>query len=283
MFDLAALGFLIGQSVGRWGNFINQEVYGMPTGSEWFGISGSQIGYEQVHPLFLYESLMCLFIFLVLNAISKKRAFSGQIFSLYIILYSFGRFWLERMRTPEFILKFGNLYASQVVAFALVVVGIACYLGLRSRSKEKNEQYQSQFGNTFDDESVLDAAYELLGCEWEDEDEKVTAAYEAIKAECEELIAQGQAQEDEAQEEELTAKQLKKRRRKEDKKTEKVLSAEPQEEDEQDDENAAIRAKLKLAEASYAYDYIMGNRRLRAQEAAKYTFNYDSEEPRDDN
>ena len=54
MFDLAALGFLIGQSVGRWGNFVNQEVYGLPTGSEWFGIGGDEIGAQLVHPLFLY-------------------------------------------------------------------------------------------------------------------------------------------------------------------------------------------------------------------------------------
>ncbi len=275
MFDLAALGFLIGQCVGRWGNFINQEVYGLPTGSDWFGISGSRIGYEQVHPLFLYESLMCLTIFIILNAVSKKRAFSGQIFSLYIVLYSFGRFWLEGMRNQEFILRFGKLGASQVVAFALVVSGLSVYFILRSHSKEKDEQYQSQFGNTFDDEEVLDRAYELLGCEWEDDDQKVTEAFEAIKAECEELIAQGEETEET---EELTDKQLKKRQRKEDKKTKKVLSSQPLEDDEQEEEDAAIRAKLKLAEASYAYDYIMGNRRLRAQEAAKYTFNYDSEE-----
>ena len=84
MVDLAVLGFLIGQGIGRWGNFVNQEAYGTFTGSDWFGMTGSKIAAEVgsnnlVHPCFLYESIWCLLGVLVLHKISKRRKFSGQI------------------------------------------------------------------------------------------------------------------------------------------------------------------------------------------------------------
>lgn len=291
MFDLAAVGFLIGQSVGRWGNFINQEVYGQPTGSEWFGIGGDSIGAELVHPLFLYESLWCFTIFLILHKLGKKRAFSGQLFCLYIILYSFGRFWFEGARNTEFILKFGKLSISQLVAVALVVAGVALYLSLRSYSKAKEEGYQSQFGSMYDDQAVLDAGYALLGCQWDDSDEAVTAAYEALVEKYSALIPEA----DEEEQEEVSDKEAKKRRRKEQAQVKKLLDSEgPTVDDEGNveisEEELALRAKLKLDELAEAYDYIMNNRRLCAEEAADFTSlidttdeNAESEEEQDDN
>ena len=269
MFDLAALGFLIGQSVGRWGNFINQEVYGMPTGSEWFGIGGDRIGSQLVHPLFLYESLWCLTIFLVLNKISKKRAFSGQIFSLYIILYSFGRFWFEGMRNTDFILMFGKLSISQLVAVALVVTGIALYILLNNRTKIREDDYESQFGSMYDDQTVLDAGYALLGCQWDDSDEVITAAYEALKAKYTALIPETE------DEEPLSDKEAKKRAKAEQAKVEKMLRSDAPTVDDEgkveiSDEELALRAKLKLDEINEAYDYIMNNRKLCAEEAALF-------------
>ncbi len=283
MFDLAALGFLIGQSVGRWGNFINQEVYGKPTGSEWFGIGGDTIGAELVHPLFLYESLWCLTIFLVLNKVSKKRAFSGQIFLLYIILYSFGRFWLEGMRNTEFILMFGKLSISQLVAVGLVVAGIALYLILKNRLKIREEDYESQFGNMYDDQVILDAGYELLGCNWDDSDDVVTAAYDALKEKYTALIP-------EEEEEEISDKEAQKRDKAEKGKVKKLLEQDAPQVDEEgkveiSDEELALRAKIKLSEIDEAYDYIMNNRRLCAEETALFEENNDKkeEDEQDDN
>ena len=272
MFDLAALGFLIGQSVGRWGNFVNQEVYGKPTGSEWFGIGGDTIGAELVHPLFLYESLWCLTIFLILNKVSKKRAFSGQVFLLYIILYSFGRFWLEGMRNTDFILMFGKLSISQLVAVGLVVAGIVLYAILTNRLKIREEDYESQFGSMYDDQAILEAGYELLGCNWDDSDDAVTAAYEALKEKYTALIP-------EEEEEAVSDKEVKK-----------LLKQDAPQVDEEgnieiSDEELALRAKLKLSEIDEAYDYIMNNRRLCAEETALFEANNNKkeEDEQDDN
>ncbi len=86
MTDLASLGFLIGQTIGRWGNFINQEAYGEVCSPDWvFGMSGSKIATEVeagalVHPCFLYESVWCLVGFVLLHFYSKKlRTFDGEI------------------------------------------------------------------------------------------------------------------------------------------------------------------------------------------------------------
>jgi phosphatidylglycerol:prolipoprotein diacylglycerol transferase len=104
MFDLAAVGFLIGQAIGRWGNFINQEAYGTVTGSSWWGMQSEvtrmdpdiyALGGGLVHPCFLYESLWCLIGFILLNHLSKKRKFSGQIFLMYGVWYGFGRFFID--------------------------------------------------------------------------------------------------------------------------------------------------------------------------------------------
>lgn len=186
MFDLASLGFLIGQSVGRWGNFINQEVYGRATGSSWFGMTGSLIsldyGKELVHPLFLYESLWCLLVFIILHRLSKKKSFDGQLLCGYVILYGAGRFIFEGMRDHSFILKFGiGISVSQVVSIAAVIAGIVLYFILRGR-RANDENYENQFEEFLDDPEMLDAAYLLLGCAWDSDDDEVKAAYEEKKA-----------------------------------------------------------------------------------------------------
>lgn len=221
MFDLASLGFLIGQAVGRWGNFINQEVYGKETGSSWFGMTGSLIRYDYgealVHPLFLYESLWCLLVFVLLHKLSKKKAFDGQLFCSYIVLYGVGRFFFEGMRDHDFILRFGiGISISQVVSILAVVVGVALYFILRSK-KAPQEAYDNQFEEFFDDPEMLDAAYELLGCSWDSDDDEVDAAYEERKAYFEDI------------------------------------------ETETDDQRAKVKAKLD--EIERAYEYISNSRR----------------------
>ena len=137
MFDLASLGFLIGQGIGRWGNFFNQEAYGCNTDLPW-GMTGSKIaaglnlgtvtveGFDPslpVHPTFLYESLWCLLGFVLRHIISKKfYKFKGQLFAMYMIWYGAGRFWIESLRTDS--LYLGTMRVSQLVAVLSVIGGI---------------------------------------------------------------------------------------------------------------------------------------------------------------
>lgn len=143
MFDLAALGFLIGQSIGRWGNFFNQEAFGGNTTLPW-GMTGNIIqagingnGYDTalpVHPTFLYESLWCVLGFVLLHILSKKAyKFKGQIFSLYVMWYGFGRFFIELTRTDS--LMMGNMKVSCFVAILAVIGGGILYLSFRNHAQ----------------------------------------------------------------------------------------------------------------------------------------------------
>ena len=144
MFDLASLGFLIGQAVGRWGNFFNQEAFGGNTTLPWgmtgniiqSGANGSEYDiFQPVHPTFLYESLWCLAGFILLHIVSKKAyTFKGKIFSLYLIWYGAGRFAIESLRTDS--LFMGTMRVSQVVAILAILAGIIMLLVLRSRRNE---------------------------------------------------------------------------------------------------------------------------------------------------
>lgn len=133
MADLASLGFLIGQTIGRWGNFINQEAYGEVCSPDWlFGMNGSKIGTEVeagalVHPCFLYESAWCLLGFVLLHFYSKKlRTFDGEIALMYIAWYGLGRFFIEGIRTDS--LYAGSLRVSQIVAAASFAAGLILFI-----------------------------------------------------------------------------------------------------------------------------------------------------------
>lgn len=143
MFDLSSIGFLIGQCIGRWGNFFNQEAYGGNTGNKYLlGMTGSLIktgvnatsSYnvtELVHPTFLYESFWCLLGFILLHFVSKKAyKFKGEIFSLYIMWYGLGRFFIEGLRIDS--LKFGEMRISQIVAALSVIGGGVLFALLRA-------------------------------------------------------------------------------------------------------------------------------------------------------
>ncbi len=130
MCDLAALGFLIGQTIGRWGNFINQEAYGEVCAPDHlFGMTGTIISEHVepgalVHPCFLYESVWCLVGFIGLHFYSKKlRTFDGEIALMYIAWYGLGRSFIEGLRTDS--LYAGSLRVSQVlgaVSFAAALI-----------------------------------------------------------------------------------------------------------------------------------------------------------------
>ena len=123
--DLTAFGLLIGQSVGRWGNFINREAFGAQT--EIFCRMGLTVpGFETlyVHPTFLYESLWNFFGLIVLHIWSKKgkRKYDGQIFWLYILWYGLGRAWIEGLRSDSLYIGSTDIRVSQLLAIVSAVV-----------------------------------------------------------------------------------------------------------------------------------------------------------------
>lgn len=151
MFDLAAIGFLIGQGVGRWGNFMNQEAYGGFTGSSWWGMQSertvAEMGEGLVHPCFLYESLWCVAGVILLHYLSKKRKFSGQVVLMYCVWYGFGRAFIELLRTDS--LMIGNIKVSALLSFLLCVTAgvlLAVFLN-RAGQQVKDTEYGSLFSD----------------------------------------------------------------------------------------------------------------------------------------
>lgn len=151
MFDLAGTGFLLGQAIGRWGNFVNQEAYGGFTGSSWFGITGGRIASEMgstalVHPCFLYESVWCLIGFFVLHYIGKRRKYNGQVILSYCAWYGFGRFFIEGLRTDS--LHIGlNLRVSQLLSAILFIGATITLIYMHFHIKERAVcEYSPMFG-----------------------------------------------------------------------------------------------------------------------------------------
>lgn len=142
MLDVAALGFLIGQAIGRWGNFVNQEAYGADCPTDWlFAMKGSLISSQGitgvVHPCFLYESVWCALGFLFLHIYSKKlRTFDGEVFLLYIAWYGLERFFVEGLRTDS--LMAGDLRISQIVAAASCGAALIAFVVFKILTKKKN-------------------------------------------------------------------------------------------------------------------------------------------------
>ncbi len=139
--DLAAPGLALAQAIGRWGNYFNQELYGYPTNLPW-GIyiapdrrlPGFE-GYERFHPTFLYESLWNLVAFAILFILSRKahkRLLKGDLFLLYGVLYSLGRFFIEFQRPDAYQLatwQLAGVPMAQWVAIAAILLfgGILIY------------------------------------------------------------------------------------------------------------------------------------------------------------
>lgn len=122
--DITSLGFLIGQSIGRWGNFLNREAFGART--EIFcrmGLMNTLTGQvEYYHPTFLYESLWNLCGFLLLHFLSKKRKFDGQVALCYVAWYGLGRALIEGLRTDS--LMWGPVRVSQLLAAVSCVAAV---------------------------------------------------------------------------------------------------------------------------------------------------------------
>ena len=125
MLDIGGLGLLIGQSIGRWGNFINREAFGTMTGSFLrMGLTDANGATIYVHPTFLYESLWNALGLLILHFLSKRRKYDGQVFVMYIGWYGLGRVFIEGLRTDSLYLMGTNLRVSQLVAGICVVFAV---------------------------------------------------------------------------------------------------------------------------------------------------------------
>lgn len=126
--DICAPSIILGQAIGRWGNFINQEAYGRPTNLPW----AIEINGINVHPTFLYESLWNILVFAFLMYYSKKKKYEGQIFLLYLILYSAARFFIESLRVDS--LMFGSFRVAQLISIVTILGAIAVGIYLKKRA-----------------------------------------------------------------------------------------------------------------------------------------------------
>ena len=129
--DIVVPSVALGQAIGRWGNFINQEAFGKPTDLPW----GILVDGVRVHPTFLYESIidLCVFIFLMWYR-KNKRKNEGEVFALYLVLYSIGRFFVEGLRTDS--LMFLNMRVAQLISLGLVLLGISTFVFLRKKESK---------------------------------------------------------------------------------------------------------------------------------------------------
>lgn len=138
--DILAPAFILGQSIGRWGNFINQEAYGQVVSQEalsWlpqFIQEGMYINGAYHQPTFLYESIWNLIVFIVMIALFKSKYYKpGRVLGVYLIAYSIGRFIIEDLRTDS--LYLGNIQVARLISLVLIAAG--SYLIYRTMSSGK--------------------------------------------------------------------------------------------------------------------------------------------------
>lgn len=160
MLDVAAIGFLIGQGIGRWGNFVNQEAFGTNTDFI-LGMTGGRIQTaaasmsdmnwnEPVHPCFLYESIWCLLGFALLAFWSKRRKYDGQLILMYMAWYGLERSIVEGLRTDS--LMVGNIRISQALSAVLFVTSVILQVIFFLQRKRDPESFTLYAGT---EESIL--------------------------------------------------------------------------------------------------------------------------------
>jgi prolipoprotein diacylglyceryl transferase len=135
--DISAVALVLGQAIGRWANFVNQEAYGGPSKLPW----AMYIAGEYRHPTFLYESLWDLALFVSLFYYLNTRPRSGKVLGLYLAGYSLGRYFIEGMRTDSLML--GNFRVAQILSILLFALGIFLFFGgagkIRSKLNEETD------------------------------------------------------------------------------------------------------------------------------------------------
>ena len=142
--DILAPSVMIGQILGRWGNFFNAEAYGRETTLPWrmrierISAGGLYTTSTEVHPTFLYESLWNLIGFVLIAIFYKKKKFNGQVFYFYMIWYGAGRAFIEGLRTDSLLIAGNpNLRVSQILAALVCIAGIVLMTLGYSRLKKK--------------------------------------------------------------------------------------------------------------------------------------------------
>lgn len=159
MADTASMGILIGQIIGRWGNFFNRESFGEYTDSLFAmqlplsAVRASEvttqmrenlvtidgISYIQVHPAFLYESLWCLLLFVLLLVWRRRKRFHGEIFMRYLAGYGVGRFFIEWLRTDQLLFPGTKIAVSQIVSALLFIIFGVTVIVRRAMVKKRAE------------------------------------------------------------------------------------------------------------------------------------------------
>lgn len=193
MLDITALGFLIGQGIGRWGNFVNQEAFGTNTGNI-FGMTGGEIQdtilrntaysdgsmtgldidyLQTVHPCFLYESVWCLLGFLIISTYSKRRKYDGQISLMYLAWYGAERFVVEGLRTDS--LMTGNIRVSKALSLIICIVSVAVQIAVIFMIRKNPDRFVL-YCNTDESRELLEQARRRKYGEDDDDD----GEYESI-------------------------------------------------------------------------------------------------------
>lgn len=135
LLDLVAPSLALAQSIGRWGNYFNQEAHGGPTDLPWAIL----INGEKVHPTFLYESLWCFLLFLILISIDNRRSFSGRTFLAYGVLYSIERFFVEQLRTDS--LMIGHFKTAQIFSGIIFVLFLIIWIVMERKHRRKDRLF----------------------------------------------------------------------------------------------------------------------------------------------
>ena len=153
--DNLGIGFAIGQCIGRWGNFFNQELFGTNTDLPWamysdtisryvsnyaeklFSEHGIVLNDAPVHPTFLYESIWCLIGFIILYRLLKKRRFDGEVFLTYLVWNGIGRAFIEQLRTDALFL--GRIRISQFVCSLLAILALVALIVIRASIRRYND------------------------------------------------------------------------------------------------------------------------------------------------
>lgn len=163
MADTAVQGLIIGQIIGRWGNFFNREAFGGYTDglfamqlpvSEAKGITQELIehlvtidgvSYVQVHPTFLYEGVWNLLLFIGICIYKRHKKFDGEILAIYLMGYGIGRFFIEGLRTDQLVIKaLGGIAASQVLSIVLILLGAVFVIYNRTVIKKTKAEHNSK-------------------------------------------------------------------------------------------------------------------------------------------
>lgn len=162
LLDTACFGLVLGQAIGRWGNFFNREAFGEYTNGLFAmklpldAVRSSDVtqlmrdhmemaegaGYIQVHPTFLYESVWCLLVLIFMLFYTGRQMFTGEMFLVYLAGYGFGRFWIEGLRTDQLLLPGIGWAVSRALAAVLTVCSVIIIMKTRKNIERKRTMHR---------------------------------------------------------------------------------------------------------------------------------------------